>query len=80
MFALYLMPDALFFFCISPARWDWLIFFFFVLRCRFFFGLQDCIVCQELYTVGATLVRLPCGHLYHEVSKSYVQLQSVPGV
>lgn len=55
-------------------------FFFFFLRCRFFFGLQDCIVCQELYTVGATLVRLPCGHLYHEVSKSYVQLQSVPGV
>eukprot|EP00904_Undaria_pinnatifida_P011077 jgi/Undpi1/709/HiC_scaffold_10.g04173.m1 len=27
---------------------------------------KDCIVCQELYTVGATLVRLPCGHLYHE--------------
>ena len=31
------------------------------------FTLQDCIVCQELYAVGSTLVRLPCGHLYHEV-------------
>lgn len=28
---------------------------------------QDCIVCQEPYAVGATLIRLPCGHLYHEV-------------
>ncbi|CAM9447670.1 unnamed protein product [Hapterophycus canaliculatus] len=27
---------------------------------------KDCIVCQELFAVGATLVRLPCGHLYHE--------------
>lgn len=27
---------------------------------------KDCIVCQELFAVGATLVQLPCGHLYHE--------------
>ncbi|CAM9910032.1 unnamed protein product [Scytosiphon promiscuus] len=27
---------------------------------------KDCIVCQELFAVGVTLVRLPCGHLYHE--------------
>lgn len=30
--------------------------------------LQDCIVCQELFAVGNTVVRLPCGHLYHEVT------------
>ena len=35
--------------------------------------LQDCIVCQELFAVGATLVRLPCGHLYHEVH-TYVHM------
>ncbi|CAM9495221.1 unnamed protein product [Choristocarpus tenellus] len=27
---------------------------------------KDCIVCQDLFAVGATLFRLPCGHLYHE--------------
>ncbi|CAM9682172.1 unnamed protein product [Ectocarpus sp. 12 AP-2014] len=35
---------------------------------------KDCIVCQELYAVGNTLVRLPCGHLYHEVISSSVFL------
>jgi Ring finger domain/PA domain len=38
---------------------------------------KECVICQELFAVGATFVRLPCSHLFHtECAKMWLQRRS----
>jgi Ring finger domain/PA domain len=38
---------------------------------------KECVICQEVFAVGATFVRLPCSHLFHtECAKMWLQRRS----
>jgi Ring finger domain/PA domain len=38
---------------------------------------KECVICQEVFAVGASFVRLPCSHLFHtECAKMWLQRRS----